>query len=246
MSTGGAGAGTALLIHGLSSSPDGWWRVRGWLEGAGWLIETVALLGHGGRPAAPSYTLEAYVDDVRAATTTPRPHDLVVAHSLGGSIATVIAADDPGWATRLALLDPVWFVPEDQLPVVSADQASDLQVTEQALRAAKPHWDDRDIAVKLSAIAAVEPDAVRRTFGEPDRWDLRHVARRIQMPTLVLGGDPAIYTMLEPSDGYEVSEDAADLEYRIVPGAAHSPHRDAPDATRGLLFEWLTREAAKG
>ncbi|CAN5565524.1 hypothetical protein BH09ACT4_BH09ACT4_17300 [soil metagenome] len=232
-------SGHALLIHGLGSSPDGWWRVRGWLEDAGWQIETVALLGHGGRGAAASYALEDYVADVR--TATPGTHDLVIAHSLGGSIATTIAAEDAAWAVRLVLLDPVWYVPVEQLPAVSADQASDLHLTEQSLRAAKPRWDDRDVTSKLSAIAAVDPSAVRRTFGEADRWDLRDAARHIQSTTLVLGGDPDVYTMLEPSDAYEVSEDAAQMKYRIVPGAGHSPHRDAPPATRDLLFEWLDR-----
>ena len=50
----------------------------------------------------------------------------------------------------------------------------------------------------------------------------------------MLGGDPAVYTMLEPADGYEVREDTLEMEYRVVPGAGHSPHRDVPDATREL------------
>jgi pimeloyl-ACP methyl ester carboxylesterase len=229
-------SGTALLIHGLSSGPDGWWRVRGWLEEAGWAAETVALLGHGGRPAAPSYALDAYVDDVRAASGS---HDLVIGHSLGASVSTVIAASDPAWARRLILLDPVWFIPDDALPATAAEQAAELDLTEQSLRAAKPHWDDGDIAAKVAAIAAVDPGAVRRTFAEVEHWDLRDVARRITAPTLVLGGDPAVYTMLEPADGFEVSEDAPDMRYVVVPGAAHSPHRDAPAATRAALDHWL-------
>jgi pimeloyl-ACP methyl ester carboxylesterase len=231
---------TALLLHGLSSSPDGWWRVRGWLEDAGWQTETIALLGHGGRGPAPEYTLDAYVADVREAA--PGPYDLVVGHSLGGSVATVLAAGDPRWTSRLVLLDPVWFIPPEELPATSADQVAELDVTLESLRAAKPHWDERDLAGKLAAIAVVDPAAVQRTFGAVDRWDLRDVARRIPVPALVLGGDPAVYTMLEPADGFEVAEDAAAMEYRIVPGAAHSPHRDAPDATRDLLLEWLARE----
>ena len=229
-------SGTALLIHGLSSSPDGWWRVRGWLEEAGWTVETVALLGHGGRPAAPSYALDAYVADVRAAGGS---YDLVIGHSLGASVSTVIAGSDAGWAHRLVLLDPVWFIPDDALPATAADQAGELDLTEQSLRAAKPHWDDRDVSAKLAAIAAVDPGAVRRTFAEVDHWDLRDVARRITVPALVLGGDPAVYTMLEPADGFEVSEDAPAMRYVVVPGAAHSPHRDAPAATREALEEWL-------
>ena len=227
-------SGTALLIHGLSSSPAGWWRVRGWLEDAGWMAETVALLGHGDRGAAPSYLLDDYVADLRGSG----PYDLVVAHSLGGSIATVLAAEDPRWALRLVLLDPVWYVPADQLAAVAADQASDLALTEETLRAAKPHWDERDIAAKLSAIHDVDPDAVRRTFAVAE-WDLRDVARRIQTHTLVLGGDPQVYTMLEPADGFEVAADAEDMAYIVVPGAGHSPHRDQPDATRAALERWL-------
>ncbi|MGE3194323.1 MAG: alpha/beta fold hydrolase [Microbacteriaceae bacterium] len=226
----------ALLLHGLSSSPDGWWRVRGWLEDSGWQTETLALLGHGGRPPAPSYALGAYVDDIRAAGGR---YDLVIGHSLGACVATVIASEDPGWTTRLVLLDPVWYIPSGDLPAIAADQAAELRLTEQTLRAQKPHWDDRDVAGKLSAIAAVDPAAVTRTFAEVDRWDLRDAARRILTRTLVLGGDPAVYTMLEPADGYEVAEDAADMRYIVVPGAGHSPHRDAPAATRAALEEWL-------
>jgi pimeloyl-ACP methyl ester carboxylesterase len=231
--------GTALLIHGLGSSPDGWWRVRRWLEEAGWMTQTVALLGHAGRGAAPTYPLDAYVDDVLTATSAGRPYDMVVAHSLGGSIATVLAAD-PGWTRQLVLLDPVWYVPTDQLEAVAADQASDLLLTDESLRAAKPHWDERDIQGKLAAIRTVDPRALQTTFAV-DEWDLRDVARRIPMPALVLGGDPDVYTMLEPADGYEVSADAADMEYVVVPGAGHSPHRDAPDATRAALEAWLGR-----
>lgn len=232
-------SGRALLIHGLGSSPGGWWRVRGWLEEAGWLAETVALLGHGGRGAAPGYALDAYVADVRAATSEGRPYDLVVGHSLGGTVCTVIAADDPGWTRRLVLLDPVWYVPPEDLAAVAADQASDLGLTSTSLTTAKPHWDERDIAAKVSAIAQVDPAAVRRTFADPGRWDVRDTARRILAPTLVLGGDPSVYTMLEPTDARAASEAAPAMEYRIVPGAGHSPHRDVPDATRALLLEWL-------
>lgn len=230
----------ALLIHGLSSSPGGWWRVRDWLQQAGWDTSTVALLGHGGRGAASDYSLSSYATDVLAAA--PGPHDLVVAHSLGGSIATVLAAADPGWTRRLVLLDPVWYLAPESLPATASEQVAELGWTAESLAAAKPHWDPRDRQTKLDAIAAAEPDAVARTFGDAASWDLRDLARRITVPTLVLGGDPDVYTMLEPADAWEVAEDAAQMRYVVVPGAGHSPHRDAPDATRTALEEWLEEE----
>jgi pimeloyl-ACP methyl ester carboxylesterase len=230
----------ALLIHGLSSSPGGWWRVREWVQGAGWDTSTVALLGHGGRGPATDYSLAAYATDVLAAA--PGPHDLVVAHSLGGSIATVLAAADPGWTRRLVLLDPVWYLPPESLAATAAEQVGELDWTADSLAAAKPHWDPRDRQAKLDAIAAVESDAVARTFGDATSWDLRDTARRITVPTLVLGGDPDVYTMLEPADAWEVAEDAVEMRYVVVPGAGHSPHRDATDATRAALEDWLEED----
>jgi pimeloyl-ACP methyl ester carboxylesterase len=232
----------ALLVHGLSSGPRGWWRVRSWLEDAAWQTEAVALLGHGGRAPAVAYPLEAYVEDVLDATTRDLPYDLVIAHSLGGTIATVIAAEHPSWTRRLVLLDPVWYVPAEELRSVAADQASELLLTADSLSAAKPHWHPRDIEAKLASAAEADPEAVRRTFGDPVSWDVRDVARHIPVPTLVLGGDPAVYTMLQAADARNASAAAAAMEYRVVPGAGHSPHRDSPDATRALLFAWLDRQ----
>jgi pimeloyl-ACP methyl ester carboxylesterase len=226
--------GTALLIHGLSSSPAGWWRVRAHLERTGWRTATAPLLGHDGRGPAPSYDLEAYAADA----LRPGPFDLVVGHSLGGSIATVLAARDPQWTRRLVLIDPVWYVPADELPAVAADQRGELDWTLDTLRAAKPHWDERDLEAKVAAVRAVDPGAVERTF-EVAAWDLRADAAALRTPTLVLGGDPVVYTMLEPADAHAASEASGSIEYVIVPGAGHSPHRDEPEATLAAFDAWL-------
>ena len=225
----------ALLVHGLSSGPGGWWHVREWLDGAGWSTDTVALLGHGGRPPAGSYAVTAYASDLAATG----PWDLVVGHSLGGAASTIVAADDPGWTARLILLDPVLRVPDDEMAAVIAGQRTELDWTRDALLAAKQHWDPRDIEAKLTAIAEVDPDAVVRTWTDTGHWDLTDAARALAVPTLVVGADPAVYTMLDPSDARAIAADNPRFDYRIVQGAGHSPHRDAPGATRDLILSWL-------
>jgi pimeloyl-ACP methyl ester carboxylesterase len=225
----------ALLVHGLSSSPDGWWRVRGWLEEAGWATASVALRGHAGLPPAETYAVSAYASDL----TAGGPWDLVVAHSLGGSAATIAAADDPAWTTRLILLDPVWRIPDDQLAGVIEDQRSELAYTRDSLADAKPHWDPRDLDAKMAAIGQVDPDAVVRTWTDTGSWDLTDAARALAVPTLLLGGDPRVSTMLEPADAYGIAEDNPRIDYRIVEGSGHSPHRDAPETTRELVLGWL-------
>jgi pimeloyl-ACP methyl ester carboxylesterase len=211
--------------------------MRRHLERAGWRTEAIALLGHDHRGPSDDYSLDVYVADA----FRPGPHDLVVGHSLGGAIATVLAARDEDWARRLVLLDPVWFVPAADLPAVAADQLGELGWTAATLRAAKPHWHERDVAAKLEAVDAVDPGAVGRTFADAESWDLREIAARLRTPTLVLGGDPAVYTMLEPGDARAASAASGTIDYVVIEGAGHSPHRDAPEATLAALDAWLAR-----
>jgi pimeloyl-ACP methyl ester carboxylesterase len=228
-----------LLVHGLSSSPAAWWRVRSWLEDAGWAPEAIALRGHGGQRRAPDYALTSYASDLAATG----PWDAVVAHSLGASAATLVAAADPHWTARLVLLEPVWRISAEDEPAILADQRAELALTRPLLEAEKPHWDPRDIDAKLRSIAQVDPEAVTRTFTDNRPWDLRDAARTLSIPTLVLGGDPRVYTMLDPADVMVIAQRAPLLDYRVVQGAGHSVHVDAPEATRELLLPWM-QEAA--
>ena len=224
-----------LLIHGLSSSPAGLWRVQQWFEDAGWTTEAVALRGHGGQRPAVDYALPSYASDLAATG----PWDAVVAHSLGAAAATLVAAADPSWAARLVLLEPVWRIPADEEPAIIADQRAELALTRPQLEAEKPHWDPRDIDAKLASIAEVDPEAVTRTFTDTGRWDLTELAGSLGIPTLVVSGDPKVYTMLDPADAAAIAERAALVDYRVVPGAGHSPHYDTPDATRELVLSWM-------
>lgn len=225
----------ALLVHGLSSGPGGWWRVREWLDGTGWSTATVPLRGHGGLPPAGNYAVTSYAADLAAGG----PWDLVIGHSLGGAAATIVAADDPAWTARLILLDPVWRIPDEEMPEIIESQRTELGWTRELLEASKPHWDPRDIDAKLIAIAEVDPDAVVRTWADTGHWGITDAARALAVPTLLLGGDPAVYALLDPADASAVADENPRVDYRVVPGAGHSPHRDVPDATRDLILGWL-------
>lgn len=224
-----------LLLHGLSSSPAALWRLRESLENAGWTTEAIALRGHGGQPSATDYSLSSYASDL----APTGPWDLVVAHSLGASAATLVAAADPGWTARLVLLEPVWRIPADDELAIIADQREELGLTRSQLEAAKPHWHPRDVDAKLDAIARVDPEAVTRTFTDTGRWDITDAAASLRVPTLVLAGDPDVYSMLDPADIVAVRECTTHVDYHVVHGVGHSPHLDAPDTTQELLLTWL-------
>jgi pimeloyl-ACP methyl ester carboxylesterase len=220
-----AASARALLVHGLSSDSDSWWRVADALVADGWHVTAVDLRGHGSAPRAESYSLDDYAGDL------PRGWDLVVGHSLGAA-ASVLAAQAPGFTRLLVLLDPVLDVPVADATAIIADQVAELDYTAESIARDKPHWHERDRAAKLSGVRRVDPAAVTRTFSDTGRWDVTAQARALTVPTLILSGDPEVYTMLDPVLGRE-------LGAVIVEGAGHSPHRDRPEQTLAALREWL-------
>ncbi|MCU1411185.1 MAG: hypothetical protein JWR04_1892 [Rhodoglobus sp.] len=224
--------GAALLVHGLSSDSESWWRVAAALEADGWAVATVDLRGHGYGARAESYALTDYARDLDDGW------DLVVGHSLGGA-AAVLAAQRPHFTKLLVLLDPVLEVPVTEEAAIIADQVAELGFTAESLARDKPHWHERDRAAKLLGVQRVDPAAVTGTFTDTGRWDVTAQARALTVPTLVLMGDPAVYTMLDPALGRE-------LGAVVIEGAGHSPHRDRPEETVAAMREWLLEQRRVG
>lgn len=219
--------GTALLVHGLSSDSESWWRVAAALEADGWSVAAVDLRGHGYGARAESYALTEYARDLDDGW------DLVVGHSLGAA-ASVLAAGRPGFAKLLVLLDPVLEVPIADEAAIIADQVAELDYTADSIARDKPHWHERDRAAKLVGVQRVDPWAVTRTFTDTGRWDVTAQARALTVPTLILSGDPDVYTMLDPELARSLP-----VDYVVITGAGHSPHRDRPEETLAALRDWL-------
>jgi pimeloyl-ACP methyl ester carboxylesterase len=217
-----------LLVHGLSSDAGSWWRVAAALEADGWHVTAPQLLGHGGRPAAPEYSLDAYAADLPTG-----PWDAVIGHSLGGA-AAVLAAARRGFARRVVLLDPVLLVRPEEEGAIIADQRSELELDEASIAAAQPHWAPGDREAKLRGVRTVDPEAVTRSFTDNRPWDVTAAARALGVPTLVLSGDPAVISMLDPAVAATLP-----FEVRVVAGAGHSPHRDRPTETLAAIRSFL-------
>ena len=232
LTTWGVAGPRILLVHGLSSSAESWWRVVEELAPHARLT-TFDLRGHGASGAADRYTLADYASDLPG-----QDWDAVVGHSLGGA-ASVIAAGRPGFTRSLVLLDPVLEVPAGIWDEVLAEQVAELGLDEASIAAAKPHWHQRDRDSKLAGVRAVVPEAVSRTFTDSGSWDVVAEAVALTVPTLILSGDPSVYTMLDPGTASAIVEANPLVELRVIPGTGHSPHRDAPDATLSAMRDWL-------
>ena len=222
-----------LLVHGLSSSAESWWRVAPYLEERGWDVTTVDLRGHGAAPRTAGYELDGYAADLPGDAW-----DAVLGHSLGGA-TVVLAAQRPGFTKSLVLLDPLLEIATDEFEAILAEQLAELALTDQSIAQLKPHWHERDRAAKLAGIRATDATVVARSLTDNPRWNVVAEARALSMPTLILGGDHAVYSMLATSTAESLAAANPLIEYRVVPGAGHSPHRDRPDETLAAIADWL-------
>lgn len=225
-----------LLVHGLSSSQATWWRVAPYLAERGWDVTTVNLRGHGDAPRAASYELAGYASDLP--DSPDGAWDAVLGHSLGGA-TVVLAAQRPGFAKALVLLDPVLEIAPELFDQVLADQLSELEVTEASLAELKPHWHERDRETKLQSIRATDATVVGRSITDNRGWNLVPQAAALTMPTLILGGDHRVYSMLETKTALALTAANPLIEYSVVDGAGHSLHRDKPDETLAAITHWL-------
>ena len=230
----------ALLVHGLGSNGALMWRYAVALADVGWHADAVDLRGHGLAPRALDYSIDAYAADLRATRPRHRPGwDLVVAHSLGGAAATVVAASDPGWTRRLVLIDPaIHLSPADREIVRSSQERSFADPTMAAVRAEHPHWHEHDVELKALSAQQASRWAVEQSSVQNSAWDVRDAAARLTVPTHIIGSDPEVYSIFSGPLAEEVLRNPA-VAMSVVPGAGHSPHRDKPEATIAAFLSVL-------
>lgn len=223
----------ALLLHGLASSAVTWWRIADGLAGAGFHVTAPDLRGHGTAPRTGSYRLSGYAADLWALGDR---WDLVVGHSLGGTLGALICARE-NFAQRLVLLDPVFIVPEDQF-----DELVDAQLDEladagdpRAYAERNPGWHREDAALKAVAASQTSGYVIERTLSDNRPWWYLDLVGDVRIPTTILCADPNRDPLFDATLGEEVARRNARITTMIVAGAGHSIHRDAADAVLDVL-----------
>lgn len=233
--TWGDGPRRALLLHGIQSDANGWWRLGPDLAGHGWHVTAVDLRGHGASPRGDDYAIGAFRDDVLALAG---PWDLLLGHSLGGTVALACMAGAPDLTRRLVLEDP---------SLSSRDAAVSLEellapfrspITCAALAAEHPDWHPEDVVYKVGALLRTSPDVTEGVVAAGP-WELAEVVRALPVPTLLLGADPARDPLVPPPVGEALAAANPQVVFRTVPGADHSIHRSAYPAFRDALLAFL-------
>lgn len=183
----------------------------------------------GGQPRGLDYlAAEAPVlDQLLEACAIERA--ILFGHSDGGSIALLAAALYPGRVAAVLTEGAHVFV-ED--------------LTLAGIRAARQQYHRTNLPERLARYHGPKTDAVFRawtdTWLQPAfrAWNIEACLLRIQCPVLVLQGE---------ADEYGTAAQVAAIAGQVsgpargvlLPGAAHTPHKEAPDATLHLAAEFV-------
>ena len=156
---------------------------------------------------------------------------ILLGHSDGASIATIYAGGVQDHRVRgLVLMAPHFFTEEMGL----------LEI-----RRAGEAFDAGELREKLKRWHTDVDGAFRSWIGpwlDPDfrKWDITEALGYIRVPILIVQGADDQYGTLRQIEAAK-DECFCPVETAILPGARHSPQRDAPEATREVVAGFINR-----
>jgi pimeloyl-ACP methyl ester carboxylesterase len=191
-----------ILIPGLASSAATWDSTLAHYAGR-YQFHVLNLAGFAGVPAVPGATLKQVEQELADYIASQHlDHPVIVGHSLGGFLALQLAADHPGLAGKLVIVDSLPALGATQMPDITPGQLkSAADRMRDAMLQSDPATQD---AARQRTVASMvtKPEDVARVVDwgvKSDRamvvnamhdimaTDLRQDVARIQAPTLVLG-----------------------------------------------------------
>ena len=247
----GTSQGRALLVHGLTSLGDTWWRVGPALATRGWDVIAVDQAGHGDCRVDGPVDLDVLVDAVLAAS--PEPPRLLLGHSLGTLTCLAVLDRHPDWAETVVLEDPP--VPAVEMAVFAGVVAQNLLGDAEAvardpvavahrIREECPRWHDTDVEQVVEGIARMDAPAFAAWLGSAGGGD----TPALDIASWILASRPEPYVLAARSeksflDGGSALSDVARerLRSHLPPGhvidveGGHCLHRDAPEAWLGAV-----------
>lgn len=231
--------GTILAMHGVTDSAASLSDVAShWKDD--WEVICLDLLGHGLSPAfgddelrSPFESLCAYaLTEVAHAVRNAGSPVVVYGHSLGGAVATTIAARYPELVRALVLDDPA-LLTDDQIEMYasSAEQLAQRQDLVAAhvgdaiveLMKSYPGWPAAEYGPWAQGKVLVDRGFVRTGIVGTPRAGL---LASLTVPTLLVTGDGD--DVLIGQSGLSQIQDNPHIHGVLIPDATHSVRRDQP------------------
>lgn len=262
------GQPTTIFLHGFSDTAASWGPIAEKMTRAGHRVIAPdfrgfgqsAWVGAGGYYHFPDYIAD--VDGLSRALSLERFH--LVGHSMGGTVATLLAGSRPDKISKLALLEglgppdhDVEYAPDrfrqwlDDLREEGRERQRIMSFEEAQRRLERQHP-----GVPESVLAERLPDLLKEESPGRFRWHLdplhrttsptpffaatyRAFAARVRCPVLLLDGGE---TGFHPPDEQERQSAFPRAETRSVSDAGHMMHWTKPSAVAEELLRFFSRE----
>ena len=159
---------------------------------------------------------------------------LLIGHSDGASIAAIYAGSHQDHRVGgLALIAPHFFT----------EDAGIASIVE-----ARRSYETGDLRAKLSRWHTQVDNAFKGWNGawlDPEfrKWDITEFLAYIRVPILIVQGKDDQYGTVKQIEVAN-QECYCPVEVALLPGARHSPQRDAPEATLAAIAEFVARDLA--
>lgn len=202
-----------VLLHGLGEQAGSWDGVAP-LFASIFRVVALDLRGHGASDWPATYSFELMRDDVIGVLDDLELRDIIlIGHSMGGTVAYLLAQAQPSRIARLIV--------EDVPPPFPRTR----DVPERPCGALPFDW-------------AAVPAIVEQVNDPTLRW-WKHLPD-ITAPTLLIGGGPSSHI---PQDKLvEVSRLVPDCTLVTIP-AGHNVHESQPEAFADAVLTWLATDA---
>ena len=246
-------AAPLILLHGFAQSSASWDAVARKLAATGRPIYALDLVGHGEseRPAdACAYALdaqgEALLSFARMVADREGARPAVLGYSMGGRVTLAALRRDPR-AFAAVVLEAAGFGPATQAERDAAterDAACAARLRADGLEAFMDFWEQLplfasqrdlppDVRERLRAgRMANDAEALARTFEQAGQHVMPSRAETLETLDVLRAGDtPLLYLAGERDEKYRaLAAQAAEAgaTVRIIPGAGHNAHLEAP------------------
>jgi pimeloyl-ACP methyl ester carboxylesterase len=246
---GDASATPLLLLHGVTSSSLGWWRVGPALAAAGFRVHAPDLPGHGRTGSWQGHwrindnarDLVALADGLRVAANDHR----LVGHSWGA--VTAAAFPTVGLApAKLVVVDPpvlplAGMVAMTQDPIERRYETVDEALA--AMGAANPTWVFGDVAAKAEALTQYDEAAVGEVLIRNGDWDGGYAdladPSAASVDRWLIRGDPSAGGLVSDEAAARFETLVGAEHVLMIPRAPHSPHRTHPAETVAAILRAL-------
>jgi pimeloyl-ACP methyl ester carboxylesterase len=238
-----------LLIHGVTSSGDTWWRIGPALAASGRWVVAPDSPGHGetggwqGRHRFEQTATDLVAFAEAAGLATPRLQ--VIGHSWGGLVSAALPAAGLR-PERLVLLDPPALPNAFWRRYVEQPDERRYPSLEAALpevRSLYPSWSERDVLAKAEGLTRFDEAAVRSIMLETGDWDAGLAAlddpRARDIPVWYVKGEEAAGSLLPDAWLPRLADRAGAGHILTIRDGEHSPQRQRAEATVFALLRAL-------